>query len=234
MKLILTGCEYAGKRTLARNIALWWEEQTGEAAPEAPHTGFHDHFVVPNVIHAQGHESHKEKSEEEILTLNPGLLEHFQRYQIDYHFSRGFMESPDIWFIDWYYGEPVYAPLYHGYGRPGEYGDRRVMVRHWDDEVMEHAPDMVLVLVKASPQRIRQRLRENPHARSLFREKDIEFVLDRFQEEYDNSLIDRRFELDTTETTAEKTLAQFTERIRGHLTRKDRVRILSHQSHGKG
>ena len=49
MKLILTGCEYAGKRTLARNIALWWEEQTGEAAPEAPHTGFHDHFVVPNV-----------------------------------------------------------------------------------------------------------------------------------------------------------------------------------------
>lgn len=129
MQLIVTGCEYAGKHTLGRKIYEWWNELIGETVRPLPTTGFHDHFVVPYVVHQEGHESHKEQSEADILKLNPGLLEHYQRYQIDYHFQRSFMSSPDLWLSDWYYGDAVYAPLYYGYGRPGEYGDRRQMVR---------------------------------------------------------------------------------------------------------
>ena len=236
MKLILIGCEHAGKKTLGRRIHQWWVEQTGEGSVgPLPSTGFHDHFVVPNVIHPLGHESHKAQSEVDILKLNPGLLEHFQRYQIEYHFSRGFVEALDHWTIDWYYGDAVYAPLYYGFGRPGEYADRRLMARHHDIEVMEQMPDMVLVLVKASPEVIRQRMRDNSglwsegHAKSLLQEQDVEFVLDRFQEEYDNSLILNRFALDTTSATPEETLQAFAQKIETYLTPRDRLRIITHQ-----
>ena len=179
--------------------------------------------MVPNVIHPVGHESHKEESEAQILILNPGLLEHFQRYQIEYHFGRGFISEPDHWLIDWYYGEAVYAPLYYGYGRPGEYGDRRLLARHWDLQVVELMPDMVLVLMKASPEVILKRMRSNPHEKSLLQEKDVEFVLARFSEEFDNSLIDRRFTLDTTSATVEETLEEFIQQIEPYLTPKDRL-----------
>ena len=230
MQLVLAGCEYAGKRTLGRQIWEWWGEQTGTPVDPPPHTGFHDHFVVPNVIHSGGHESHKEESEAQILTLNPGLLEHFQRYQIEYHFRRAMVNAPDLWLIDWYYADAVYAPLYYGYGRPGEYGNRRVLARKWDLEVVELMPDLVLVLMKASPEVIRQRMHESPHPKSLLQEQDVPFVLDRFQEEFDRSLIDRRFTLDTTDATVEETFQEFVQRIARYLTPKDRLRIFSHQA----
>ena len=230
LKLILTGCEYAGKRTLGRRIWKWWSEQTGSEYRDPPHTGFHDHFTVPNVVHPVGHEEHKEQSEKDILSLNPGLLEHFQRFQISYHLSKGFVSSPDHWLIDFYYADAVFAPLYYGYGRPGEYGDRRVMARHHDDEVMEAMPDAILVLVKASAEVIRQRMREVEHPTSLFQEKDIEYVLGRFQEEFDNSLIRQRFAIDTAKTTVDESLEEFVQKVDHYITPEDRQRIVSHRA----
>ena len=146
MRLILTGCEYAGKRTLGRQICKkqptpsaygeWWNEQTGVELLPPPHTAFHD---------------------------------------------------------------------------------------HWDLQVVELMPDMVLVLMKASPEVILKRMRSNPHEKSLLQEKDVEFVLARFQEEFDNSLIDRRFTLDTTSATVEETLEEFRQQIEPYLTPKDRL-----------
>lgn len=229
MQLILTGCEYAGKRTLGRRIWKWWSEQTGVEFLPLPHTFFHDHFTVPNVVHPVGHESHKELSEKEILTLNPGLLEHFQRFQIEYHLGGGFAKDPDHSMIDAYYAEAVFAPLYYGYGRPGEYGDRRMMARHYDEVVMEHAPDTILVLVKASPEVIRRRMRDLEHPPSLFKEEDTELVLGRFQEEFDNSLIRQRFAIDTTTATADESLEEFAQKVDHYLTPEDRQRISDHQ-----
>ena len=37
MRLILTGIEYAGKRTLGIEKSRWWPEQTGEEFLEPPH-----------------------------------------------------------------------------------------------------------------------------------------------------------------------------------------------------
>ena len=233
MKLILTGCEYAGKRTLGRRIWKWWSEQTGSEYHDPPHSGFHDHFTVPNVVHPVGHESHKEQSEKDILTINPGLLEHFQRYQIEYHFGRGFVSEPDHWCIDWYYADAVFAPLYYGYGQPGEYGDRRMARRHWDEEAMELMPDCILVLMKASLEVTRRRMHEVEHPKSLFQEKDIEFVLDRFQEEFDNSLIRQRFALDTTSATVEESLQEFVEKVDPYITQQDRLRMERHQAQGE-
>ena len=75
MRLLFIGCEWAGKHTLGIEVSRWWSEQTGESFLPPPHFSFHDHFVVPHVVHAMGHEHHKELSEKQMLTLNPGLLE---------------------------------------------------------------------------------------------------------------------------------------------------------------
>ena len=165
------------------------------------------------------------------LKLNPGILEHFQRYQIEYHFGRGFAEGGNHWNIDWYYGDAVYAPLYWGYGRPGEYADRREMRKHYDEEVMHSMPDTVLVLIKATPEAIRQRMSEGKspfpdrHAATMFKADDTEFVLDRFQEEFENSLIAHRFSIDTTDATPEESLKEFIEKVGPHLTAEDRERM---------
>ncbi len=233
MHLILIGCEWAGKRTLGVEISRWWTEQTGGEFHPPPGIHFHDHYTLPHVVHARGHEGHKAISEGEILSLNPGLLEHFQRYQISYHFSRGFIEGPDHWNIDWYYADAVFGPLYWGFGGHGEYADRRVMARHYDEEVMHFMPDAVLVLVKASPEAIRQRMAEGKspypdrHAATLFNAEDAELVLGRFQEEFDNSLIRNRFTIDTTEATLEESLQEFIAKVDPYLTAEDRRRMKS-------
>ena len=237
MHLIITGSEWAGKRTLGYELAKWWQTQVGgEEVRPPPSMHFHDHFTVPHVVHQEGHDDHKEESEKKILTMNPGLLEHFQRFQIEYHLGRGFVGGPDHWNIDFYYADAVFAPLYYGYGRPGEYADRREMVRHYDETVMEVMPDCILVLMKASPEVIRKRMRAKKslyperHKGSLFRERDINYVLGRFQEEFDNSYIAQRFSLDTTNATVEETLEEFKKKVDHYITPKDRQRIADHQA----
>ena len=69
MRLLLIGCEYAGKHTLGVEIDKWWCGMTGQEFRPPPSFAFHDHFVLPHVVHAEGHEYHKELSESQMLTL---------------------------------------------------------------------------------------------------------------------------------------------------------------------
>ena len=61
---------------------------------------------------------------------------------------------------------------------------------------MNLAPDTVIVLVKATADVIRQRLRDNPRPTPLS-DQHVEQVLQRYDEEYNNSLIYRQISLDT-------------------------------------
>ena len=227
------GIEYAGKRTLGIEISRWWAGQTGEEFLEPPHLAFHDHFTVPHVVHAMGHDHHKELSEKQMLALNPGLMEHYQRYQIFNKLTPGYTDMADLFLIDWYYSDAVYAPLYYGYGGPGQYADRRLMARSLDADVLSLMPDMVLVLMKASPEAIRRRVREavspfpGRHKDTLFDEKDTETVLERFEEEYERSLFSRKFVLDTTSATVKESLSEFMRQIKPFITADDRLRLLS-------
>ena len=51
MKVILVGCEYAGKTTLADRISGWMVEMFGPEPWGPPHYGWHDHYQMPNVTH---------------------------------------------------------------------------------------------------------------------------------------------------------------------------------------
>jgi hypothetical protein len=220
VRLILIGSEYAGKTTLGEEIGTWWKAQTG-----ALHAGFHDHFVVPHLVHV-GEQTEAEEAQIEELT--PSLLEKFQRYNIEYHLGTGFIGDADHWLIDWFYADAVYAPLYYGYGGRGEYSDRQMVTRWWEADVIDAMPDMILVLVKASPEAIKQRICDNPHPKGVLKEKDVELVLQRYKEEFTDSHIRRKFELDTTNATVEETLQEFVRQIEPLLTDSDRLRIITH------
>ena len=64
-----------------------------------------------------------------------------------------------------------------------------------------------------------------PRVRGILKERDIPYVLDRFQDEYDASLIEGKFTLDTTDTMPQRTVADFVDRIHPHLSEVDRQRI---------
>lgn len=239
MRLILTGIEYAGKRTLGIEISRWWAQQTGEEFLEPPHLAFHDHFTLPHVVHTMGHEDHKEKTEIELLNSNPGLQQLLQIYNIQNKFTRGYLKMPDLFLIDWYYSDAVYAPIYYGYGGPGQYADRQVIARNFDAEVNELMPDMVLVLMQASPEIIRKRVKENKspfpgrHAHTYFDPKDTEIVSQSFEEQFEKSLITNKFVLNTTTASIDETLQQFKQQIKPFISSKDRLRLLNKNVVGK-
>ena len=59
----------------------------------------------------------------------------------------------------------------------------------------------------------------------MIREADIPHILDRFDDEYAQSLIPRKLVLDTTTATADATFAQFLGEGRPHLSTTDRRRL---------
>ena len=233
MRLLLIGCEYTGKTTLAGHISRWMIDTLGVSLVR-----WHDHFVVPRldghtIIHADGsdvvigkteEDLNTDEDEEQIMSLRPRVLEQLQRHNIWRHMHPGLLSADDVLFINFYYAEAIYAPLYYGYGEPGSFADRSARARAWDAEVLPYAPDMVLVLATAAPTTVAQRMADRPRVRGILKERDIPFVIDRFQQEYEASLIERKFTLDTTDATPQQTLAEFVDRIRPHLSEVDRRR----------
>ncbi len=88
---------------------------------------------------------------------------------------------------------------------------------------------MVLVLVKASPDVIRERMRREPRPKCLLKEQDVELVLDRFREVYEGSILNEKLTLDTSETTVRESMQDFLRQMEPHLQSVDRQRILCHQ-----
>jgi hypothetical protein len=133
----------------------------------------------------------------------------------------------DVLTINHYYADAVYAPIYHGYGEPGSFADRRQRARAWDVELMELAPDTVLVLVEADAETIRERMATTPARQGPLRQKDVPLVLQRFREEFDESLLHVKIRLDTTDSSPDQTLARFLKEVEPNLSHIDRLRILS-------
>ena len=112
------------------------------------------------------------------MELGPPLKEMFTRYQFAYHLSPQLYRDSDHILLGFHIEEAVYAPLYYGYGKAGEYGDRESMARGIEKEIIEQGPDTVIIHVKATADEIRRRMREAPHERGVIQEKDIEHILE--------------------------------------------------------
>ena len=226
MNIYLIGCEYTGKTTLAGEIMQWAERDMGGTRH------FHDHFTIPS----------SELSSEAAASYgaaHPQVKEMLQRYMLTYHISpEMYAEKPDANLMGHAIEEAVYAPLYYGYGgkdsqaalRSPE-GQRTQMARAMEETILERAPDTALVLLKAQPEVIRRRMRDNPNTeegeptRGVVRDEDLEYVLARFEEEFEWSLIRHKIVLDTTAATVEETLTEFLEKFVPCLAESDLRRM---------
>jgi hypothetical protein len=229
LKLILVGCEYSGTTTLAEAIYDWATRVLG-----ANVRIIHDHWKIPHTSgHAPTDEVHflTEEEQLQVLALTAKLKEMTQRHSLVYHTPFEASDG-DLLLIGYVFDEAVYAPLYFGYGGPGEPGDRSMYARHLEHRLMKVAPETVLVHMHASPQVIAGRLRENPRPHGVLKEEDIHYVLKRYEEEVWNSLIPNRISLDTSAATAEETLSECMAKMEAFFTAYDRLRMLSRRSLG--
>lgn len=217
MRVILMGCEYTGKTTLAKGIARVITEGMGDPLP-MHQFGWHDHFVLPFSSSSIGE---ADEDAEQVLAMKPSLLEKFSRYLTYYHFQHVIYTDNHHLLTNWYYGDAVYAPIYYGYGAPGGFADRHAMARLLDAEVMRVMPDMVLVQMTAGAETIHRRMVEGRHEYCFLKEEDVELLLGRFREEFSRSLIRRKFTLDTTDSTPEEALHAFMMQMKTHLHTRD-------------
>lgn len=222
MNIVLIGCEHTGKTTLAGKIMAWMEEIFGESSH------FHDHFTVPC-------DELSPEAQASYLKLHPQAKELLQRYMIRYHTSPEFYSNAHHNLLGHVIEEAVYAPLYYGYGcknsgapRRSPEGERTELARTIEQIMLERAPGTVMVLLTASPEIIRLRMKENPHTHQIVRDVDVEHVLRRFEEEYAESLIQRKFALDTSRTTPEQTMTQFISKYEPFHTVGDRKLMAAH------
>ena len=232
MRLVVIGCEYAGKTTLARGIAQ------RVAADSGSPVRVHDHWVPPAIWDQDpatcyligpdgvlpersrygglgGAERDRLASlhAADVRALGPWLLEQHQRAMVWRHLHpQVYEESGETGpvahsiQVDFYYAEAVYAPLYYGYGGPGAFDDRDRRAREWDERLMAIAPNTVLVHVKATAEEIERRMAAAAHTDAVLKPGDARRVLGRYAEQFDASLVRRKIEIDTTGSTPERSL----------------------------
>ena len=246
MRLIIIGCEYSGTTTLSFELAKWGRKTFIDTKKENPGNqwdlnAFHDHwkiphlnnFVVPNNVDeeksiisefpdsARGDWSRTGLTEEEqnmVLELSPRLKEMFQRYHLEYHLQKAFYKNKHHIMVGAHIEEGIYAPLYFEYGGPGQYADRNITMRNYEKQILEMAPDTILILVKATPEIIKKRMIEFPHNKSLLKEQDIEYVLNRFEEEYKKSLINHKICINTTTNSIQESFEELINEVNSYIS----------------
>lgn len=226
MRLVITGLEYTGKTSLTLKIVELIESSTGKRSP------YHDHYW-PEIAHPPVLSDEEEKY---LLGLTPRLKEQIMRNNLDYHVRAAFYgpDHPDHLVVGAHIEDAVMGPAYFGYGGPGgpvpESGlieDRRVVNAYLEADLLERGPDTVLVHLKALPLVIARRMRGNPHRNSVLQERDIEGLLERFDDEVRNSRIAHKIEIDTSDKTAAETLSELMEKMEPHLSDVDKQRLLA-------
>ena len=84
---------------------------------------------------------------------------------------------------------------------------------------MQFGSGTTLVHLRASPEVIRRRMDVDPHPRAVLQAKDVEYVLERFQAEYERAVYFNRIELDTSTASVEDTLAEWVEKMDPYWTK---------------
>lgn len=209
MNIIIIGCEYAGKSTLANNLVEWGKKRDF-------YYHIDDHFTIPD-------SSMSKEDRDIMLTLSPHFKERFQRFQAVYHvrIMKLYRDSLEVGF---YFEDTVYGPLYYGYD------SNFLAIRHGRELEKELPKDTILVLLTASPEVIVKRMDEDPHEYQVIKEDDIPVLLEKFKEEFLASAIHAKIEINTNNLTPDQVLAEFIRIAREqYLSSEDMLRIMMHE-----
>ena len=186
MRVIVVGCEYTGVTTLIEGIMDWGHERSINHHLD-------DHFTIPDRQHLAP------EDKETMVNLSPALKERFQRMQLVYHI-RLMHRFDHILLGGFHIEEAIYGPLYY---YPGGAASE---IRQYEEEMPKNA---ILVHLTANPEVIQRRMEADPHAYSLIKKEDIPTILDRFQEEFDVSLIPNKIQIDTSDLAPAELLQTF-------------------------
>jgi broad-specificity NMP kinase len=200
MNIIIIGCEYVGKTTLANNLVEWGKKRDF-------YYHLDDHFTIPD-------SSLPKKDRDIMLTLSPVFKERFQRFQTVYHvrIMNLFRDSLEVGF---YFEDTIYGPLYYGYDT------QALAIRHGRELEKELPADTILVLLTASTEVIEARMNADPHEYQVIKREDIPVVLEKFKEEFLASGIHAKIEINTDDLTPNQVLDEF--------IRIARLKFLSHE-----
>ena len=203
MRLIVVGCEYAGTSTFMKNLKAWGLKH---------HTRFHvdDHLLMPDA-----HFGLTDEDRRALLSLGPELKERYQRFMMYYHALYVCQVNTDIVFEGFHIAEKVYGPLYFGY-QP-----------HLNDLEMKLPPDVMLLLLKASPEVIQKRMEADPHKFQIIKKEDIPLVSKRFEEEYNNSILYKRLTIDTSNLSPEEVFQKFLSEVTIYLELSDLYKVMN-------
>lgn len=199
MRLILIGCEYVGKTTLANALEKWGLQQGRQ---------FHmddSDFSIPD-------QSHLDKEEQQAMVkLPPKLKERFQRFQVYYHVDI-VSRHEDCILGGFHIEEAIYGPRYYYPGQTITY-QRRIEPKM--------PPDTILALLMADPDVVRARMQAAPHPYQLVGPDEVEEVQDLFEAEFTASWLTQKFRFDTSDFQAQDILDRFLEAVRPHLSDRD-------------
>ncbi|HLH71812.1 MAG TPA: hypothetical protein VKX96_00910 [Chloroflexota bacterium] len=202
MRLVLIGCEYAGKTTLVDALSAWGKSRG---------INFHldDHFTIPDQFFLSPDDQRA------MLALPPTIKERFQRFQIYYHLDVA-ANHPDVLLAGFHIEEAIYGPRYYYPGHAWPPYQRRIET---------HLPaDTILLLLTASPEVLRQRMKESPHAFSVVPSEDVEEISRQFEAEFRASWIERKLRIDTSDLRPEDLLATFMRQVKPLLDTRDLLR----------
>lgn len=189
MRVIVIGTEYTGKTTLVQDIQKWGMDRGIRHHMD-------DHFSIPDQQTLENPADQKAMTE-----LPSAIKERFQRFQIAYH-VRLVHKYQHVLLTGFHIEEMVYGQRYY-------YPD---LVRPVENpQAWEHdmPSDMILVLLRARPEVIKQRMKDDPHDFPIVPESDIEEVQAAFCEEFRKSFFKQKFQIDTSTLTRYSLLNDF-------------------------
>lgn len=202
MRLVLIGCEYAGKTTLVNALDGWGKER-------GIHFHLDDHFSIPDQFFLSP------EDQRAMLAIPPTIKERFQRFQIYYHLDV-IANHSDVLLAGFHIEEAIYGPRYNYPGHAWPAYQRKIETRL--------PSETILLLLTASPTVIRQRMEAAPHQYPVVPAADVEAVSKEFEAEYRASWIERKLRIDTSELQADQLLPRFLEQVKPYLDTRDLLR----------
>ena len=92
---------------------------------------------------------------------------------------------------------------------------------------MKFCPDTVLALVKCNQAETKKRMQNHTHKDQLGNIDDIKHFSNRFQKEFDTSLITNKIVLDTSTSTVDESIYELVYKLQPFFTKDDRIGLLS-------
>jgi len=206
MRIVVIGCEYAGKSTFLTKMLNWGREH---------YMHFHadDHFTIPDA-------TLKDEDRDFFLRMPPVIKERYQRFQIWYHVHL-LNIFEDMIAVGFHIEDGIYDSMYFNF---------TPLVNPREVEASMPS-DTILLLLNASPEAITERMEENPHTYNVIKKEDVQELLAKFENEHRQSILQRKISIDTTNLTPDEVLDKFVSSLLSlqwrTLSERDLIRIFT-------